>query len=218
MLQLGETKNNEKATLSITEGSEKIVFQFNPNEYELSDNVAYEKTRKCGKREYIANNPRTFTLSFYLDTPINNVTKEKSNDANSVQARVKKIRALLQVDAEKHRPPDVCFEWGDIKFVGLITSIKTTFTQFTSEGIAIRAKVDMSIEEESIQKKSKVTHSPDRTKTRVLSEDTSIWTLAKNEYGDMNEWRRIAKANHILNPFDIETGQIIEVPAIVAED
>ncbi|MBR3772607.1 MAG: hypothetical protein IKL07_10100, partial [Clostridium sp.] len=98
------------------------------------------------------------------------------------------------------------------------TSIKTTFTQFTPEGIAIRAKVDMAIEEESIQKKSKVTHSPDRTKTRVFSEDTSIWTLAKNEYGDMNEWRRIAKANHILNPFEIETGQILEVPAIVAED
>ena len=56
--------------------------------------------------------------------------------------------------------------------------------------------------------------SPDRTKAKTLTEDSSIFSIAEREYGDAREWRRIADANDIMNPLDIPVGKVLKVPSI----
>ena len=56
--------------------------------------------------------------------------------------------------------------------------------------------------------------SPDRTKSRVVVEGMSLWSLAYEEYDDCEKWRIIARANHIMNPLDIRPGQVIRIPAL----
>ena len=52
------------------------------------------------------------------------------------------------------------------------------------------------------------------TKSRVVVEGMSLWSLAYEEYDDCEKWRIIARANHIMNPLDIRPGQVIRIPAL----
>lgn len=220
MLQIGETDSVDKAKF-ITEGKNEIKLQFNPSEYVFSEEAEYARGSKKGKAQsaqYTGNKPKTLDLTLYFDTSAILDGKGTSRPENSVKEKTSQIEALAHVDEKEHRPALVRFEWGAISFTGLVTSVKTTFTLFNKHGVPIRAKVMVHLQEDSNQDSKIALQSPDRTKTRVLSEDVSIWTLAQKEYGDMGEWRRIAKANQILNPFEIETGRILKVPAIIEEE
>ena len=42
----------------------------------------------------------------------------------------------------------------------------------------------------------------------------SLWSLADFHYNDREKWRIIARANNILNPLDLEIGQVIVIPAL----
>lgn len=220
MLQVGEVSSSTKAKFT-TEKDIDITLQFNPSEYEFTETPQYspEYTSWSGEKhlaQYQGNKQRSLNLTLYFDTSAIQSVQGEDRESSSVKTKTDEIENLAKEDGTLHRPPEVTFLWGEMKFTGYVTSVKTTFTLFTSEGIPIRAKVVISLQEKNVDKT--VRESPDRTKTRVLSEDVTIWSLAKNEYGDINEWRRIAKANNILNPFDIETGQVLEVPAIVDEE
>ena len=85
---------------------------------------------------------------------------------------------------------------------------------FTKDGMPIRAQVDAVIMGFGESGSSKIAlESPDRTKSRVVSDDTSIWSMAAREYDDISKWRLIAKANGIMDPFDIQSGTVLKVPA-----
>lgn len=220
MLQVGESSSVDKAKF-ITEEKNEIKLQFNPSEYAFSEEAEYARGSKKGgvqNVQYTGNKPKTLDLTLYYDTSAIFDGKGTSRPENSVKEKTNQIEALAQVNEKEHRPALVTFEWGAISFTGLVTSVKTTFTLFNKHGVPIRARVTVHMQEDHNKDSRIPLQSPDRTKTRVLSEDVSIWTLAQKEYGDMGEWRRIARANQILNPFEIETGRILSVPAIVEEE
>ncbi len=222
MPQIGESKSVNKAKL-ITERGEKIVLQFNPSEYSFSEDVVY--TGGGGNKgdliQFAGYRAKTLNLTFHFDTSSVVDVNKTSRSVTSVKEKTDEIENLTKVVDSLHRPESVRFLWGEIDFSGVVTSVKTTFTLFTKEGIPIRAKVLATIQAALVDPNDReklALYSPDRTKARVVSEDMSLWTLAQNEYGDMNEWRRIAKANDILNPFEIETGKVFKIPALVEED
>ena len=56
--------------------------------------------------------------------------------------------------------------------------------------------------------------SSDKTKRRVVVGNDSLWVIAANEYGDPNEWVRIAEANDLDDPRDISAGDWLSLPPI----
>lgn len=221
MLQVGEINSAGKARF-LTETNKEIVLQFNPSEYEFSEEARYSAKEKdkmnTSLPQYMGSRSKTFHISLNFDTSSIQDVKGTSRAACSVKSKTDEIEALAKMENSLHRPPAVDFIWGEIKFSGYVISVKTTFTLFHSDGVPIRAKVDVVMQEMPGNKKKNAKESPDRTKTRVLSEDVTIWELARREYGDMKEWRRIAKANEILNPFEVEIGRILQVPAITENE
>lgn len=87
---------------------------------------------------------------------------------------------------------------------------------FTVEGVPVRAKMDLVIAEiyDAAKAVSSPPESPDRTKYRIVTDGMSLWKLAYKEYKNAERWREIAKANGLMNPLDIKTGQVLKLPAL----
>ncbi len=51
-----------------------------------------------------------------------------------------------------------------------------------------------------------------KTATYTVQEGDSISSIALKAYGDINAWPRIAKANNLSNPENIEVGMVLTIP------
>lgn len=88
---------------------------------------------------------------------------------------------------------------------------------FLADGTPVRAHVDItfkSLLDADTAKRQEPFESPDRTKVRIIHEKEQLWNYAWQEYGDVEKWRTIAAANHIMNPLEIEAGMEITLPAL----
>jgi nucleoid-associated protein YgaU len=45
-----------------------------------------------------------------------------------------------------------------------------------------------------------------------VTEGDTLWDIAGAEYGDPQQWRRIADANGVENPRTLQVGTVLEIP------
>lgn len=208
-----------KASFQIEQGS-TVQVQFNPEQFKITRTAQYhhtsQKENEVSYIEYLGTAVPRLTIRFFFDTSgAKTISGKELETETDVTVLTEKFANLVQIKPELHRPPIVKFVWGSTCFEGFVEQVLTTYTMFNQNGMPIRAKVDATMigipenTEERIPLES-----PDRTKSRVVSDETSIWTLAANEYDDISKWRVIAKANGIMNPFDIPSGTVLKVPAL----
>jgi hypothetical protein len=221
----------EKAVLVIAKASPiKIPVQFNPSEYRITERSSYSEKPRKNKDEPVMNfegRPlSTLNVKLYFDC--DEATSLASLATSAVSAltggsagkdiskTIDVISSLTVIDGESHQPPGVVFVWGSLLFMGYADNVGVTYTMFDNKGKPLRAVVDLTIKGTNglASEKKSPRMSPDRTKARIMSEDNSIWNMAKKEYGDVREWRRIADANGIMNPLDIPVGKVLKVPSI----
>lgn len=215
---------NNKAKFKIEGDLVPLYVQFNPETYSVSESVRYHQIPGQGTDQqtiqYVSSVQSVSSFSFHFDTDsVLAASISKSKIATDVAALTAKFSNLLKVDGDLHRPPVVTFVWGSINITGVVVQVDTSFTMFDKKGVPVRAKVDckiLSAGEESAIRRSPL-QSPDRTKSRVMSADSNLWELANREYGDIGQWRVIAKANGILDPFAVEPGTVLKVPALKGE-
>lgn len=212
---------HHKAKFKIEGDLIPLYVQFNPETYSIKESVEYNQVSAQGNNgdvtQYVGSVKSVADLSFHFDTDsVLATSAAKSKIATDVSALTVKFSNLMKVDGNLHRPPLVTFSWGSISISGVVVRVDTTFTMFDKKGVPVRAKVDctlLSVGSQSSIKRSPLA-SPDRTKSRVLSEDTSLWELAGREYGDISQWRLIARANGILDPLDVPAGTVLKIPAL----
>lgn len=215
-----------KAKLEI-EGAVKKTLPcvFNPSSYSITSGVDYAKQKELGseqKKQFTGIEGDKLSLSLLFDseslgtvalnTLVASAAAKKPTEPKAVSVYTNELMKTVMVEASAHEPPKVTFCWGNLEFSGHVTALKIDFTMFTMSGKPIRAKADLTITREASKKPP--LESPDRTKYATWTEGMSLWMLADKEYGDCEKWRVIAKANGLLNPFDIKPGQMIRIPAL----
>ena len=205
----------------VTEEGELLRVQFNPEQFRITNTAHYSETtqkeNESAHVEYSGTVVPQLEISFFFDTSgIEDVVGILSKKESDVTELTTAFSNLVYVVPGLHRPPIIRFVWGSICFPGFVKQVSTTYTMFNKDGMPIRAKVDAVIIGLATSNASMPVplESPDRTKNRVVSDETSIWGLAANEYDDISKWRVIAKANGIMDPFDIPTGTVLKVPAL----
>lgn len=213
----------EKAIIEVLDGKrnpKKIEVMFNPESYNISYGASYSEKKIAGLdgpiSQYISGESMTLDMTLYFDTYIP-PAPGKAESGTSVAEKTKLLSNLLFIDSSLHRPPTVKFHWGNLKFKGIVTSVKENYTMFLSDGTPVRAKVDISFKsllDVNKAKRQTPFESPDRTKIRTLHEKEQLWNYAWEEYGDAGKWREIAAANDIRNPLDITPGMKIRLPAL----
>lgn len=215
-----------KATITPTAGSMKntvITVLFNPTEYSFERSNSYKATAVPGLTspllQFVSGESDRLSLDLFLDdyTDPEGPTSSQKSDPKSVNTRIKEIFKLLEVDAQLHAPPPVRFDWGTVKFSAVIEKISRKVTMFHPDGTPARATLSVSFKEyrtlrEQLDKPR--LESSDKTKRRVVIGREQLWSIAAREYDDSNEWVRIAEANDLDDPREIEAGDWLLIPPV----
>ena len=143
-----------KATFEDLEaGYGTFEVQYNPKEFKVDKKVAWKEVEEQGKGksplEFQKGSPRTITMELFFDT-----THEES-PTSVYDSWVKHLLAMTNVNtsasdggsSDKKRPASVTFKWGNFELTGVVESITTTYTMFSSGGNPIRAKCQVKMKE-----------------------------------------------------------------------
>lgn len=202
-----------KAKLVNLDTNDTMDVLFNPKEYSIQKSVQWEPHKSPGldtpEQEFTSGNPSILSVELFFDT------YEDKADVTKVTT---KVYSLALVDANKHRPPLVRFDWGPTKFKGVVESLTLRYTMFLPDGTPCRATANLSIKEaqtakEQLEKNPR--NSPDHTKRRTVKNGETLALIAHEEYDDPAEWRRIADANGIADPKDLPPGMVLTLPPIL---
>lgn len=105
---------------------------------------------------------------------------------------------------------------GEIAFQGVVTTFKERFQLFAEDGKLLRVRVTLTLKSyksAEVQLRELRRQSPDRTRVRVLREET-LAQLAADAYGDPRLWRVIAEANDIDRPRFVPVGTPLRLPSL----
>ncbi len=207
-----------KLTLEAMDGaktgpSHSITALFNPKEYTISKSVPWNPHASSGldapEMQFTTGQGETLALELFFDT-----YEDKSN----VRAHTDKLHTLALIDATLHRPPMVMVSWGQLTFQGVVESLNHRFTMFLEDGTPVRATCTLSLREAKTaheQAERKKQQSPDHAKLHAIRRGETLQSIAAAEYEDPAEWRRIADANGIDDPFRLDPGRKLVIPPIL---
>jgi nucleoid-associated protein YgaU len=208
--------------INVDSGGAPIKCHFNPKEYTFSKSNSWKSGDTKGANvpplEFEKGQPATLQLQLLFDTYAERAdVRQKYTDA---------LWRLMLVDEslkdkknKKGRPPKVRFQWGQTwSFEGVIEKLTQKFTLFLPDGTPVRATVDVGfrqIKDDSLY--------PRQNPTSGGVENVRLWTvqdgdtlawIAYKEYGDPQEWRRIAEANRMTRVRRLRPGTVLEVPGV----
>ncbi|RYG39668.1 hypothetical protein EON79_23970, partial [bacterium] len=140
-----------KASLTNLYTNEKVDCLFNPTEYTIQKTNNWQSKpvvgRNVPKMDFTGGGARTLTVELLFDV--------YEDPAGDVRTHIDKLNKLTLVEpskkntkTEKARPPFVLFEWGqNWHFKAAVTQMSVRFTLFRSNGVPVRAMVNLSLQE-----------------------------------------------------------------------
>jgi nucleoid-associated protein YgaU len=216
----------KKATITVLDGADKgkvITVLFNPTEYSFERTNSYKATAVPGLGspllQFVNGESDRLSLDLFLDdyTDPKGPTSLQQKEPKPLISRLAAISKLLEIDRDLHAPPPVRFNWGPLEFVAVIEKLGRKVTMFHPDGSPARATLSVSFKEYRTLRKQLEDprrESADKTKRRVVVGRERLWFIAAREYDDANEWTRIAAANDLDDPREIQPGDWLLLPPI----
>ena len=205
-----------------TEGGQVITCMFNPADITVGKGTTWQAGETKGgnapKLRFQGGQSATIALSLVFDT---------STDGDDVTTYTKKLLDLLKVDpslpgsdADRNsaRPPWVQLHWGPTHtFKAVVTKVQLKYTFFSSEGVPLRAKADVSLtqweDEDAYPLQNPTSHTPRPHRVHVVTAGETLDRIAARYYSDATRWRGIAEANGVVDPFAVPSGSILVIPS-----
>jgi len=216
----------KKALITVLEGSDKdkvITVLFNPTEYSFERSVSFKTTAVPGLGsplvQFVNGESDRLNMDLFLDdyTDPDGPTSLQQKERIPLAKRIADFSKLLEIDRDLHAPPPVRFNWGPMEFTAVVEKLGRKVTMFHPDGSPARATLSVSFKEYRTLRKQLENprrESADKSKRRIVVGREPLWLLAHNEYDDANEWTRIAEANDLDDPRDIEPGDWLLAPPI----
>lgn len=203
--------------------NEEFVFQYNPNEVEITKKVSYASAMEGGydvPQRQFSGGMRSMSFK--------EVVFDTAETRESVWVKyIQKFEKLVHLDEELHRPPHVMLVWGKFLENGQggggssqvmdsfrcdVTELKVKYTMFLEDGTPVRARMTLTLEDAENKAEKK---SPDYAKVYVVRRGDTLQHIAFREYDDPGEWRRIARTNGIDDPLRVKPGTRLLIPPIL---
>ena len=213
----------------------KVPVQFNPTELSFEKSVQFAEIEipqlNAPLQQFVRGNAERLTVELFFDTTDESGGAEK---ARPVTELTDPVYALTRTIPDDHAPPIVTFYWGKrgfpghkvpeafgsqrrTSFRGVVESVNQRFTLFSADGVALRARLTVTMREYIAlhdhfpQANPK---SPDRSHSHVLKEKETLSSVAWLLYRRPGDWRAIASANAIEDPRRIDPGLRLTAPRI----
>jgi hypothetical protein len=134
---------------AIEHGSGEVEVLFNPEKVSVKKQVDWKEQKhdyhNVPTFQFKQGKARTLDMTLIFDT----TGKDGGpGDAEDVRGHTKGIEKMAFTEKpgkeDKQPPPTVLFQWGQgLKMTGVIKSVNTTYTKFRSDGIPVRAEVQV---------------------------------------------------------------------------
>jgi len=210
--------------LTITpKGGTAIDVMFNPNTYNItktvawrtsSDNAASDASANAPIRSFGGGGSRQLSLQLFFDAT------EAAQDKRDVRLLTDPIVRLTRIGRKNGRPPVCTVAWGagkdkkiGLPFDGVISHLKQNFVLFDSVGRPLRAWLDVTFLE-FLNREDDERETDPETSTRIVRRNDSLASIAADVYDDAGQWRLIALANGIEDPFVLPAGTKLTVPKV----
>lgn len=212
-----------KATLTNLDDAPRdaIEIMFNPSQYSISKSNSWEEVKVTG-----SNVPRLeFTSGGSIILSLNDLMFDTYEANEDVRKYTDKFLALTKISPKTidkttgiGRPPRVLFSWGkDVKFESVITSLSIDFILFNSDGMPVRAKMSISLQEskdDSVKPGQNPTTQGTRgQKVYIVKPGDTLDRIAYEELGKSGLWREIADNNKLDNPMNLKPGTPLAIPS-----
>lgn len=185
---------------------------FNPTGLDVEHRTGYAELTVPGLAtpilQFIRGDGQVLALELFLD---------RTNRRETVEADLERLRRFVRIDGKLHAPPVCRFDWGALRFQGVITSLKERFTLFAEDGRVLRARLTVQIRSyrsAEVQRRELKLESPDRTRVHVFKAGETLAGLADRAYGDPRLWTVIARANDVDRPRFVAPGTPLRIPAL----
>jgi hypothetical protein len=217
----------QKAYLE-TESGDHLDCMFNPQKFSFAMSNRWDSDPIPGgdipAMRFAGAGSGGFDLSLVFDTTSGGTPV---TDHTTKLVKLMKIDTTLPgYDAAKSngRPPWVKFHWGTHlhTFKAVITSLNVTFTYFSSEGMPLRANVDMNLQQfepdATWANQNPTSGTPKPNRSHQIQVGDSLDRIAARYYKDPTMWRQIAQLNGISDPLDLKPGRLLAIPELTATD
>lgn len=201
--------------------SGEIECQFNPSELKISKEASWEGEKSPSFNspylQFAGGESATYELSLFFDTYSHADKKDVREYTNQLLALTMRGAGRSMFIVPFSNPPMVTFVWGKITlFDAVVEKVEISYTMFSSDGLPIRAKADVSFKQQDfwddIIPAQNPTSRTDSRKTRRVSSSQRLDQIAYEEYGDARYWRLLAEANSMDDPFQLVDGQLLVIP------
>jgi hypothetical protein len=203
-----------------------IPCMFRPTEISISKGVQWGGAGKTGEgkeeeedvvpkrnvpvRRFKGGQAAKLDLDLFFDT---------TDTGKDVRAVTDKLFSLVMIRKETlkttPRTPYCRFVWGKIvSFMSYVTDVKVKYTLFKPDGTPVRAEASLSLEQVVDETKlsgQNPTSFSDARKLWIVTEGETLDWIAYQEYGDPAHWRHIAHTNGLVNPKDLQPGQVLKL-------
>jgi hypothetical protein len=211
------------AAYIMTESNEQIDCLFNPSELKVAKVNKWNPSQAPGKDapnlKFQQGQSGTLTMTLTLDT---------TDTGQPVTDHTNKLLNLMKVDSglpgadssnNSGRPPWCTFHWGDMhSFKAVLENLSLTFTYFSSDGVPLRAEVDLTLkqfeDEASWGPMNPTSTTPHPHAVHYLRAGETLDRVAAVCYGNSGRWRVIAEANGVLDPLILPPGTPLILPDI----
>ena len=197
---------------------EPVEVQFNPTDYGIDRGASYSELQVPGLRtpllQFVRGEAQTLTLELFLD---GTDKRSSATGEQTVEGRLARIRQFVTIDPALHAPPVCKFQWNDVVFYGVVTTLKEKYTLFDESGRVLRARVTVTLksyEAVEVQLREMRLESPDRTRVRVVRQGDTLPAIAAEAYGNPRLWRQIAEENGIDRPRFVPPGTPLRIRAL----
>lgn len=202
----------EKATIINTVTNQKISVMFNPEEFQLDQGNTFAEVGIPGLNappiQYIRGRARTLTMDLFFDT------YETNQD---VRLYTDQVVNLLKALPQTKAPPVLLFSMGRFNFQCVLVDAGQRYTMFLRDGTPVRATLSVRFEEYvrvNITVQQGLFIGPPTLQPALHNyiQGQTLSSLASDYLGDPTQWRAIAEANQIDDPFHIAPGTQLVIP------
>lgn len=200
--------NLEKATIINTVTNEKISVMYNPEEFKLDQGNTFAEVGIPGLNappiQYVRGRARSLTMDLFFDT------YESGQD---VRAYTGQVVNLLNTLPQTKAPPVLLFSMGRFNFECVLVDAGQRYTMFLRDGTPVRATLSTRFQEYvrvDITIQQGLFIGPPSLQSYIQGQTLS--GLASDYLGDPSQWRSIAQANNIDDPFHIPPGTPLVIP------
>lgn len=199
---------------------------FNPTQLTIDDGSQWKeqaKPRQKPELQYGGWQRKSITMELFFDT----YEASTPTDVRKITGEFAKLLIpTINEDNQGKRPPKVKLVWGPADphptsgistLDWVLEKLTQKFTLFTSDGMPVRATLNVTFKE-FIPPKKVAQQNPRRSsfpeKLYTVKAGDTLSGVAAKLWNDPTKWRLIAENNEIDNPRLLEVGSTLSTPAI----